>query len=68
MFDTEVPDHESAVLAAASALVAKLDAFIDDPSYRSMFVIAAIHGVQYTGPNFSDELKALKNVLAEMDM
>lgn len=44
-------------------LVAKLDEISDSPQWKSLFTIAFIHGQEYTGPNFGEELKAAKEVL-----
>ena len=49
------------VREAAEALVAKLDA-VDD-AVAGAFAFAALHGMAYSGPNYADELSALRAAL-----
>ena len=42
-------------------LVDKLDAI--DKVVTGVFVMAAIHGCEYSGPNYGEELKAARKVL-----
>ena len=64
----EAPAKEDALEArharvreAAEALVAKLDA-VDD-AVAGAFAFAALHGMAYSGPNYADELSALRAAL-----
>lgn len=52
----------SDLAAADAAFVAKLDEC--QPHIDGAFVFAHVHGQTYTGPNYGEELKALKSALA----
>jgi hypothetical protein len=49
---------------AAKALVDKLDLIEENPQFQDVWGIAYVHGLVYTGPNWADELKNLREVLA----
>lgn len=49
---------------AASALLTKLDAV--EKATSAAFVIAAIHGIPYSGPNWSEEYQAVLTALGEL--
>ena len=51
--------------AAASALVAKLDALGPDPG--GFVAFGEAHGLRYSGPTYAAELEALREVLAAND-
>lgn len=46
------------------ALVTKLEAIANDPSFKTQAVISQVHGFAYTGPNWSRELADAKAVLS----
>lgn len=52
-----------AALAAAAALVARLDAVHADPRYQAVWAMYQIHGGQYTEPKYETELAALRDAL-----
>lgn len=58
-------DHsdESAIRKAAAALVAKLDAIHEDPRYQAVWIIAKVRNGSYEGPQYRDELEALRSLL-----
>lgn len=49
---------------AAQRLVDKLELIHKDEQYKSIWFLAANHGLNYTGPKYEKELKALKEALA----
>jgi hypothetical protein len=53
----------SGLKECARALVDKLKLVENDPRYATIWSIAASHGFIYTGPNYSQELKDLENIL-----
>lgn len=65
-FVSQVPSLEKAqgVESAAKLLVTKLDLIADDPQYKSVFTMLHVRGGKYTGPNYGQELAALKSALA----
>lgn len=54
-----------AVVAAAKALVARLDMIEADDRYQSVWLHAYNHGLPYTGPTYEAELQALRAALDE---
>jgi hypothetical protein len=48
------------------ALVAKLDEINAHPAFQSVFAMAAIHGAEYRGPNYSDALEHARATLASI--
>jgi hypothetical protein len=52
------------VREAAQRLVAKLDIVHDDPAYQSVWTLHQVHGGQYSGPQYAEELEALRLALA----
>jgi hypothetical protein len=58
---------EDALRTAAAVLVAKLDGIHADPDYRRVWEIAQLHGGQYTGPNYINELASLRAALASRE-
>ena len=50
---------------AAQALVVRLEEIAADKQYESVWVLYHVHGGRYTGPNYTAELAALKEVLEE---
>ncbi len=58
-------DHsdESAIRRAAAALVAKLDTIHEDHRYQAVWTIAQAHNGSYEGPQYRDELEALRSLL-----
>lgn len=55
-------DH-SKTLEVLKRLVDKLDAISNDGSFKSMFTIAATHGMEYSGPNWITEMADAKSLL-----
>lgn len=55
---------EEGVRQAARALVDKLELIHADGQYMGVWTSYMIHGGNYTGPNYSAELEALKSALA----
>lgn len=53
----------AALEAAAGALVRKLR--LVQPVIENAFVMAAVHGARYDGPNYGNELRALERALGE---
>jgi hypothetical protein len=51
------------VEAAARALIGKLDLIGRNESYRGVLLMALAHGYAYTGPNYTEELEALRREL-----
>jgi hypothetical protein len=47
-------------------LVAKLDEINAHPAFQSVFAMAAIHGAEYRGPNYSDALEHARATLASI--
>lgn len=58
------PQVTEAMVEAATALVAKLDAVHADPKYGAVWAIAQAHYGQYDGPKYEDELNTLRAALA----
>lgn len=56
-------DYSIRLKDAAKALVDKLKLVENDPQYTTIWSIAASHGFIYTGPNYAQELKDLKEAL-----
>ena len=52
------------LLNATRLLVERLDLVHDDPGYQGIWHMAAVHGMNYKGPTYKDELETLKTVLA----
>jgi hypothetical protein len=50
--------------AAAQAMVDRCDMIHADPRYMSIWTDLMIHGRPYSGPNYAEELKALRTALA----
>jgi len=48
---------------ALRKLVDKLDKINSDPSYQSIWTLAAAHGIIYDGPNYEKELRRAKQAL-----
>ncbi len=57
--------RRAALREALAALVNGIDAAIEHPSYVTVHLCAKIHGVPYTGPDFSDALTAARDALAQ---
>lgn len=51
------------VKKAATDLINKLDEIHFNPSYKSVWTIAHLHNVSYTGPSYDDELKKLRKLV-----
>jgi hypothetical protein len=51
---------------ALANLVAKLDEINAHPAFQSVFTMAAIHGAEYQGPNYSDALERARAALDEI--
>jgi hypothetical protein len=49
--------------ALIAQLVAKLDAVHEDPQYKGVWTLAHIHGYNYTGLTYTNELQAVKDAL-----
>lgn len=47
----------------ALALVKKLDQVNNSPEYIHVWELFRVHGMEYLGPNYIDELKDLKKTL-----
>jgi len=60
-----ITEYSMKLKDAAKALVDKLKLVENDPRYATIWSIAASHGFIYTGPNYSQELKDLENILNE---
>ena len=59
-----LPVSHSGVSEAAKALCDKLDLINEDGRMTAAFQMAAIHGCEYDGPQYGEDLKALKDALA----
>jgi hypothetical protein len=49
----------------AKALVEKIEAIHADNRYRAVWEVAFVHGYKYDGPQYVEELSALKTALAQ---
>ena len=49
---------------AAEKFIAKVEEIHKDPRYISVWTMYMIHGGNYDGPNYAEELKELKLALA----
>jgi hypothetical protein len=59
------PPGEERLREAAKRLVAKIDVVIADPTYERVWVGAQLHEGPYQGPQYDDELDALRAALRE---
>ena len=50
---------------ASQKLADQLDQIGNSEEYKAVFTSAMVHGVEYTGPTYSKELKAVKKLLDE---
>ena len=57
---------EFALLDAARALTEKMNLIHNDPSYQGVWHMAAVHGANYRGPDYKEELETLEAVLASI--
>jgi hypothetical protein len=48
-------------------LVDKLFAVHDDPQYTGVWILAANHGMRYTGLTYTEELDALYELIKEIE-
>ena len=51
------------VIRAAKALKHKLQEVGEDSGFKGIFVLAAVHECEYTGPQWDDELEELSYAL-----
>ena len=57
---------DTELVEAAQNLVKKLKEIENDPGFNSMFMMAYVHGQEYTGPNWGAELETLEKVLEKI--
>ncbi len=62
--DSQPPARVAALVAAAQALVSKLDEVHASPAMQAVWVLHHVHGGNYVGPQYGEELKALKTALS----
>ena len=58
----------SKVEKAARELVEKLDKVHKNPAYVGVWTVSQIHQGPYQGPNYTEELKKLKDALKEAEI
>lgn len=63
MADLETPEPIPTVLEAARALCERMEEIRDSEAFKSVFVMAHIHGMPYNGPEFGVELTNLRRAL-----
>ncbi len=51
------------LLEAAQRFVDKMNLIEEDECYKGVFQMAQVHGYNYNGPQYGEELKELKQVL-----
>jgi hypothetical protein len=54
------------LMEAAQRLMDKMGAIHNNPSYKAVWDLFYAHGHTYTGPDYVDELKALRDSLARL--
>jgi len=50
---------------ASKQLADRLDLIGKSDEYKAVFTFAMVHGVEYNGPNYSKELKAVETLLGD---
>jgi hypothetical protein len=58
---------DTRIREAARALVARLDELHDHPKYVGIWTFCYAHGLLYTGPDYVEQLKALRDALEDQD-
>ena len=62
-------DRHERLCTAARTLLGKLDAVYNDPRYKAVWTCALVHGDIYKdGPNWSDEVDALRRAVREVSL
>jgi hypothetical protein len=55
-------------IVAAKALIKKLDEITEYSSYKGIWGFLHVHGYKYDGPNWQEELEALKEALKNVQV
>ena len=61
---TQASERETQLREALEKLVARLHAIHADDRYKAVWQLYAIHGGNYTGPKYEDELREAESTLA----
>ena len=59
-----IREEKATIRAVLAALTLKITSLDESPDLKAVFHSAWAHGVEYTGPNWKDELQLAKDVLA----
>lgn len=63
----KVYDRQYRFMAAVRELIKKIDEVDNSKEYRSVWASYYVHGGNYTGPQYGEEIKKVKEILDEID-